>query len=448
MKLFHQLDTGTKLSAAFALIMCLSTLLTVSLLMQLSSTQALSAVAGQKLSGGALKAVSLGAGGMAKGHWWVVLCIGGNLSLAAILALWLRAELARPLRQAAAAARRIADGDLRSKVGAGKGAMPGEAGVLIDSMQDVHDKLSGLIARLRSGTENLSYGAGQIAAARRHLPGRGEQHALTVEQAAAALHQLGILIDDRAGQTTELSQLVDTTHCAADGGARAVLGLAHSMAAMTASAKRIAGIVGVIDAIAFKASMLALDAAVEAARAGGAGSEGSCGAFALVAAEVRMLAEQSAAAGREIKALIDDCGAQGAAGSSLSDQATRAMNEVSASVQRASALVNGIAEANLLENSGVIQVSQAIAALDMAARQQALQADDTAAAAAQLRDQAGSLLRMVDAYLLGPEYAQPEPRIQLVASNPGKLSTPGRAVRASATVMPVRHSGQRGGATP
>ena len=96
------------------------------------------------------------------------------------------------------------------------------------------------------------------------------------------------------------------------------------------------------------------------------------------------------------------------------------------------------------QDGGIIQLSRALATLDQGGQRQAALADDTACAAAQLRDQAGGLSRLLDSFMLGPEHVQPAPRIQLVASNPGKLSSAARAVRSSSGVTPIRVDDQRG----
>ncbi len=433
MKLLRQLDPGIKLCVAFALLMCLSTWLSLALLSQLSSMEMITAAGSQKLN--------RPAGDYAGARIWVILCIAGNVVLAALLALWLRAELTRPVRQAAAIARRIGVGDLRCSIAPGAGArLAGAPGALLASMQDMNDQLAITIARMRSGATSMSSGAGQIAAGNRPVATRAERQAAALEDAASALQQMGTRIELHERHAGDSAAVVAT-------GSGAIAGMAGTLAALTASAQRIAGIVGVIDEIAFQTNILALHAAVDAARAGDAGSS-----LALMATEVGKLAQRCAVATRDIKAQIDDSTRHGALGTTLVEQAGQAMREVSCSVDQVRSLVASLADVGQAGAhgggvGGIAQLSGVISALARESRHDARLAEEAATVAAQMRDQAGSLSRLVDAYLLGPEHAQPGPRIQLVANNPDTLSTPARARRHgdSASVVPVRQNGQRGG---
>jgi methyl-accepting chemotaxis protein len=212
-----------------------------------------------------------------------------------------------------------------------------------------------------------------------------------------------------------------------------------TMASINDSSKRIAEIIGVIDGIAFQTNILALNAAVEAARAGEQGR-----GFAVVASEVRNLAQRSAAAAKEIKALIDDSVEKVNAGTLLADKAGNTMNEVVTSVKRVTGIIGEIADASAEQTTGIEQVNQAIAAMDQATQQNAALVEESAAAAASMREQAGSLNRVIGAFVLGAEHARPAANIHLVASHPDKpgARSEGRgrsraAPAAAATVRPA-----------
>jgi methyl-accepting chemotaxis protein len=153
------------------------------------------------------------------------------------------------------------------------------------------------------------------------------------------------------------------------------------------SSRKIAEIIGVIDGIAFQTNILALNAAVEAARAGEQGR-----GFAVVASEVRNLAQRSAEAAREIKALIGASVERVEAGSAQIDEAGRTMEEVVSSIARVTAVVSEIRNASSEQSNGVSQVGQTVSELDQATQQNAALAEQSAAAAESLQRQGRQLV--------------------------------------------------------
>ena len=149
-------------------------------------------------------------------------------------------------------------------------------------------------------------------------------------------------------------------------GGAVVSEVVQTMGSINDSSRKIADIIGVIDGIAFQTNILALNAAVEAARAGEQGH-----GFAVVATEVRNLAQRSASAAREIKGLIDDSVEKVGAGSKLVDQAGTTMQDVVDSVQRLSAIIGEITDASEEQRLGIEQVNEAICQLDQVTQQNA-----------------------------------------------------------------------------
>jgi methyl-accepting chemotaxis protein len=426
MHAIRQLETRSKVLIAIAILFCVGALPALWQLSSLTQISELSAGAARKLSpadAGVITRMRADAAFAGIASW---AALAAQLALAAALARWLAAEAARPVQAAIAVAHRVAGGDLstREDVGAGGGA-------LLHALQEMNDKLVTMIVRVRGGTEAIVSGAGAIANGSMDLSSRTEQQAASLEETASSMEQLTATVKQNADHAHQASRLaVSASEVAVKGGA-VVAEVVGTMASINDSSKRIAEIIGVIDGIAFQTNILALNAAVEAARAGEQGR-----GFAVVASEVRNLAQRSAAAAKEIKALIDDSVEKVNAGTELADKAGSTMQEVVTSVKRVTDIIGEIANASAEQTAGIEQVNHAITAMDQATQQNAALVEESAAAAAAVREQAGSLGRIVGAFVLGAPHARaPGAAVQHVAlgsRKTGKAPTPAGAVGSGA----------------
>jgi aerotaxis receptor len=200
------------------------------------------------------------------------------------------------------------------------------------------------------------------------------------------MEQITATVEGNANASARALDVVREALAAANDGDRIASQVEEKMAGINAAARRIADITDVIDGIAFQTNILALNAAVEAARAGEAGRS-----FAVVASEVRNLAQRSAAAAKEIGAVVTASAAQIKAGTGLVARTTSQMRAIDAAVNRVSAIILEVANASSEQALGIRQVNQAVANLDDATQQNAALVEQAAATAQSLVDRAGVL---------------------------------------------------------
>jgi len=286
----------------------------------------------------------------------------------------------------------IAAGDLSQAVQAdGRD----EIGHLLGQMGLMRERLLSLIREVRSAADGVQTAADEVASGNMDLSGRTEQTASQLQQTASTTDELSTTVRqnaDNAGQANQLAQ--GASEVAGRGGA--VVGeVVATMRGINDSSRKIADIIGVIDGIAFQTNILALNAAVEAARAGEQGR-----GFAVVASEVRSLAQRSAAAAREIKTLISTSVEHVEQGTVLVDRAGSTMQEVVDAIRRVSDIVAEISVASREQSEGVSLVGNAITQMDQSTQQNAALVEQSAAAAASLREQANQLVAAVSGFKL------------------------------------------------
>ncbi len=271
-----------------------------------------------------------------------------------------------------------------------------EIGDLVRSLGDMVDKLRGSMLTVRAATDHISTAAREIASGNTDLSQRTEQAASRVQQSASSMEELTVTVRQTADAARTANQLADSASTVAQRGGSVVAQVVTTMEDINSSSKKIADIIGTIDGIAFQTNILALNAAVEAARAGEQGR-----GFAVVASEVRSLAQRSAEAAREIKALIGASVEKVESGTRLVADAGSTMNEIVASVQRVTDIIGEISAATGEQSGGLGLINTAVADLDRMTQQNAALVEEGAAAAESLHEQASKLLTVVSGFQLG-----------------------------------------------
>ena len=290
------------------------------------------------------------------------------------------------------AAQRIGAGDLATPVA----LRAGDRDSALATFEQMRQSLLATIAQVRRGVEHVSNASREIAQGNANLSSRTEQQAGSLQQTAASMEQMTGSVKSNADAAREASALAGRAADVAQKGGVVVGEVVSTMDGITASSKKIAEIIGVIDGIAFQTNILALNAAVEAARAGEQGR-----GFAVVAGEVRTLAQRSAQAAREIKGLIGDSVGRVDSGARLVNEAGATMQEIVAQVKRVTDLIGEITSATLEQSNGIGQVNQAVTQLDQMTQQNAALVEQSAAAAESLRQQSEQLLQSVGQFRIG-----------------------------------------------
>lgn len=310
----------------------------------------------------------------------------------------------------------LAKSDLTEKITAN---YQGTFANLCDNVNISVDNLAQAVSTIKEATDSINTAAKEIAAGNADLSHRTEQQAASLEETASSMEELASTVKQNADNARQANQMALTAADVAVKGGGVVQQVVGTMSAINESSRKIVDIISVIDGIALQTNILALNAAVEAARAGEQGR-----GFAVVASEVRNLAQRSAAAAKEIKALIGDSVEKVEDGSKQVVEAGKTMDEIVASVKRVTDIMSEIAAASVEQSSGIDQVNKAVAQMDEVTQQNAALVEQAAAAAESLEEQAATLAETVDQFYLDSNLRRPTAQrrraadLQAVAQKP------------------------------
>ncbi|CAN7198724.1 methyl-accepting chemotaxis protein [Acidovorax sp. LjRoot74] len=342
----------------------------------------------------ALNAEATASSAQTQGHARLVggLLVALAIGLGALIAWRITTSITAPIGRAVVVAERIARGDLTSQV---EVRIQDETGRLLEAIAAMQERLRTLVGEIGQTADSILVASSEVASGNLDLSQRTEQTSHNLQSAASSLVDLTGTVSQSADSARQANQLASTASDAATRGGEVVSQVVSTMDTISASSRKIADIISVIDGIAFQTNILALNAAVEAARAGEQGR-----GFAVVAGEVRNLAGRSAQAAREIKALIGASVDQVQEGSTLVNHAGKTIEELVLSVRRVSDIMGEITAATQEQSQRIGHVSQSVGALEEMTQQNAALVEEGAAAADSLKDQAGRLTQMVGTFRL------------------------------------------------
>ncbi|KRD27162.1 MULTISPECIES: methyl-accepting chemotaxis protein [Acidovorax] len=325
-------------------------------------------------------------------RWWIV---GGGVAVIALSLLGfmgLRGSIVSPLNQAILIAETVASGDLSQEFST---ELQGDFGRLLGALGTMEDTLTDLVSRIKQDADAISASAVDIDHGNTDLSRRAEDQVSSLTETAASMEQLTATVRQNAERAHSASGLAVKASAIAEHGGLVVGEVVQTMQAISGSSRKIVDIIQVIEGIAFQTNILALNAAVEAARAGEQGR-----GFAVVASEVRNLAQRSAVAAREIKALISASVEQVENGAGQVGKAGKTMEEIVTAVGQVSALLGEISIALREQSDAISHVNVAVSHMDGTTQETAALVQNAVSTATSLTAQARDLEQAVGAFKL------------------------------------------------
>jgi aerotaxis receptor len=329
-------------------------------------------------------------GGVPPLPFWSAAAVAGLLAGGAWFAL--NRQLGAPLARLSSFAARMAAGDLTVAM---RASTNGDFGDVLSALNQLKANLGAIVQDVRGQISGVVDSAREMSSGNADLARRTEMQAASLEETAATMEQFTTTVKANADAAASALGFAREAQDAAALGGEIVGQVERTMSGINSASKQIADITGVIDGIAFQTNIIALNAAVEAARAGDAGRS-----FAVVATEVRMLAQRCAESARQIKSVVDLTVAEVSQGTELIDRTASQMKVIDETVKRVLTIIDDVSNASDEQAKGITQVNQAITHLDSATQQNAALVEQATATAQRLIDSANVLDETVRLFTL------------------------------------------------
>ena len=294
---------------------------------------------------------------------------------------------------------RLADGDLTAAIT--KPLAP-QFERLRSNFNTAIEKLDDTLGAIVTAADDAASNSGELVHATDDMAKRTEQQAASLEETAAAVEEITTISREAAGRAEEARRVVRSATEEAKRSGEVVEQAVSAMSAIEESSRKITQIISVIDQISFQTNLLALNAGVEAARAGEAGK-----GFAVVAQEVRELAQKSADAAKEIKALIDKSFEDVLLGVSLVNKTGEALHHIGEQVVHINGHIDAIASSAREQSVGISEINTAVGRMDQMTQQNAAMVEETNAATHNLMQIGTTLKGLVDRFTVSAARSEP-----------------------------------------
>ncbi|BFG79903.1 methyl-accepting chemotaxis protein [Paraburkholderia terrae] len=306
--------------------------------------------------------------------------------VASALAIWIIRSVSGEIGGDPAYAREVAHQIAQGKLDSSFETTHNDETSLLCSLVKMQAHLSDTISSIKTSSTTIADAARRIAEGNMDLSSRTEHQAASLQQTAASMEQLTATVKQNSENAKQASDSAEEARSVANEGSAMILAVVTTMSDISESSDRMAEIISMIEGVAFQTNILALNAAVEAARAGDHGR-----GFAVVAGEVRLLAQRSASAAKEIRALIETSGSRVTTGMELVRGAGETMGRIESAIVRVTTIMAEIASASHEQSRGIEHVGIAVGRMDEVTQQNAALVQEAAAAAAGLDEQAEQL---------------------------------------------------------
>ena len=270
-----------------------------------------------------------------------------------------------------------------------------ELGMTAKSFNGLVEKIRGALASVKDASKEVDTAANEIAISNDDLSSRTESQASSLEETAASMNELSVTVSHNMDNAKQANAFIGQVQSIVNESHQELGALKGSIDDISLSSSKIAEITSIIDGIAFQTNILALNAAVEAARAGEQGK-----GFAVVAGEVRSLSQRSSVAARDIRDLIEEALKNINKGVVYAASVTTKMNNALGMVDETTQLINQVNHSSSEQSHGIEQVNIAVSQMEGNLQQNAAMVEQMATAANSLSQQAGTLLREVEAFHL------------------------------------------------